>query len=51
VSTTGSVQAVSTTGSVQAESDAANKRSNESFHPQVARKKQHGAGESSIIFG
>ncbi|KAE9221796.1 hypothetical protein PF004_g12955 [Phytophthora fragariae] len=44
------IQSVSTTGSVQAESDA-NKRSNDSFHPQVARKKQHGAGASSIIFG
>ncbi|KAG7390885.1 hypothetical protein PHYPSEUDO_006369 [Phytophthora pseudosyringae] len=44
------IQSVSTTGSVQAESDA-NKRSNDTFRPQVARKKQHGAGESSIIFG
>ncbi|KAF1783057.1 EF-Hand 1, calcium-binding site [Phytophthora cactorum] len=44
------IQSVNTTGNVQAESDA-NKRSNESFHPQVARKKQHGAGASSIIFG
>ncbi|KAG6622217.1 Calcyphosin-like protein [Phytophthora cinnamomi] len=45
------IESVSTTGNVQAESDTANKRSNESFHPQVARKKQHGAGASSIIFG
>ncbi|ETK71748.1 hypothetical protein F441_21535 [Phytophthora nicotianae CJ01A1] len=44
------IQSVSTTGNVQAESDA-NKRSNDSFQPQVARKKQHGAGQSSIIFG
>ncbi|KAL4124005.1 hypothetical protein PRIC2_009847 [Phytophthora ramorum] len=44
------IKSVSTSGSVQAESDA-NKRSNDSFHPQVARKKQHGAGQSSIIFG
>ncbi|KAF4146840.1 EF hand [Phytophthora infestans] len=44
------IQSVSITGNVQAESDA-NKRSNESFHPQMARKKQHGAGQSSIIFG
>ncbi|GMF23736.1 unnamed protein product [Phytophthora lilii] len=45
------IQSVSTTGSAQVESDAANKRSNDSFQPQVARKKQHGAGASSIIFG
>ncbi|KAG6622318.1 calcyphosin-like protein [Phytophthora cinnamomi] len=45
------IESVSTTGNVQAESDTANKRSNESFHPQVARKKQHGAGASSIVFG
>ncbi|CAH0521802.1 unnamed protein product [Peronospora belbahrii] len=45
------IQSVSTSGNVQAESDAAKKRSNESFHPQIARKKQHGAGASSIIFG
>ncbi|KAG1710213.1 hypothetical protein DVH05_017217 [Phytophthora capsici] len=44
------IQSISTTGNVQAESDA-NKRSNDSFHPQVTRKKQHGAGASSIIFG
>ncbi|EGZ10820.1 hypothetical protein PHYSODRAFT_317860 [Phytophthora sojae] len=44
------IQSVSTVGNVQSESDA-NKRSNDSFHPQVARKKQHGAGASSIIFG
>ena len=45
------IQSVSTGGDVQTESDTANKRSNDSFHPQIARKKQHGAGASSIIFG
>ncbi|KAG2510439.1 hypothetical protein JM18_008972 [Phytophthora kernoviae] len=45
------IQAVNTTGSVDVASEAANKRASEGFHPQVARKKQHGAGASSIIFG
>ncbi|CAI5728531.1 unnamed protein product [Peronospora effusa] len=45
------IQSLSTASNVQVESDAINKRSNESFHPQIARKKQHGAGASSIIFG
>uniref|UniRef100_M4B5S2 EF-hand domain-containing protein n=1 Tax=Hyaloperonospora arabidopsidis (strain Emoy2) TaxID=559515 RepID=M4B5S2_HYAAE len=45
------IHSVSTAGDVQTNGDTANKRSNDSLHPQNVRKKQHGAGASSIIFG
>ncbi|KAL7683631.1 putative lumazine/riboflavin synthase, parvalbumin, EF-hand domain pair [Plasmopara halstedii] len=44
------LQSISMSGNVEMESEA-NKRSNDNFPPQVARKKMHGAGTSSIFFG
>ncbi|CEG37563.1 calcyphosin-like protein [Plasmopara halstedii] len=44
------LQSISISGNVEMESEA-NKRSNDNFPTQVARKKMHGAGTSSVFFG
>ncbi|DAZ98398.1 TPA: hypothetical protein N0F65_000112, partial [Lagenidium giganteum] len=43
-------QDINRTGYVENKNDA-NKRANESFQPKYVKKKQTGAGESSIVFG
>ncbi|RLN88862.1 hypothetical protein BBJ28_00015202, partial [Nothophytophthora sp. Chile5] len=45
------IKSVASSGYVEVESEAANKRSSDGFPPKVAKKKQYGAGTSSIVFG